>query len=58
MAIIGERRYGGRIDPARAEADDRQLGNRKLEEEIRADIDRDTQLIKAFAKLEARATGD
>ena len=47
-----------RIDPARAEADDRQFSNRKLEEDIRTEVDRYAQLLKAFAKLEERAKGD
>ena len=49
-----------RIDPARAGADETSIVNRKLEEEIRGEMDRDAALLKAFSKLEgaSRSTAD
>ena len=47
-----------RIGPNRAEMDEKQFTNRKLEEEIRSEVDRDAQLLKAFAKLEERQKGE
>ena len=43
-----------RIDPARGGVDEPQYNNRKLEDEIRSEVDRDASLLKAFAKLEER----
>ena len=43
-----------RIDPARGGVDELQCSNRKLEDEIRSDVDRDASLLKAFSKLEER----
>ena len=43
-----------RIDPARGGVDESQYSNRRLEDEIRSEVDRDASLLKAFAKLEER----
>ena len=43
-----------RIDPARSGKEDQIFVNRGVEEEIRGEVDRDAQLLKAFAKLEER----
>ena len=43
-----------RIDPAKGGVDEVNFTNRKLEEEIRAEVDRDAAKLKAFAKLEER----
>ena len=43
-----------RIDPVRGGQDELQYSNRKLEEEIRGEVDRDAQMLKAFSKLEER----
>ena len=43
-----------RIDPSRAGADELAFTNRKVEEEIRVEVDRDAAMLKAFSKLEQR----
>ena len=43
-----------RIDPARSGVDELNFTNRKLEEEIRSEVDRDAAMLKAFSKLEDR----
>ena len=42
------------IDPSRGGADELSFTNRKLEDEIRSEVDRDANLLKAFAKLQER----
>ena len=46
-----------RLDPARAGKEDYAFVNRGLEEEIRAEVDRDASVLKAFSKLEERQKG-
>jgi hypothetical protein len=43
-----------RIDPAKGGVDELSFTNRKLEDEIRGEVDRDANLLKAFAKLQER----
>ena len=43
-----------RIDPSRGGADELSFTNRKLEDEIRGEVDRDANLLKAFSKLQER----
>ena len=43
-----------RINPARSGKEDQIFVNRGLEEEIRGEVDRDAQLLKAFTKLKER----
>ena len=47
-----------RVDPGRAGADEASFTNRKLEEEIRSEVDRDAAMLKAFQKLEERSRQD
>ena len=44
-----------RTDPSRGGADELSSTNRKLEDEIRGEVDRDANLLKAFPKLQERA---
>ena len=46
-----------RIDPSRGGVDELNFANRKLEEEIRGEVDRDAAMLKAFKKL-AERSGD
>ena len=50
---VGEKLWR-RVDPAKAGADELAFTNRKVEEEIRTEIERDAAMLKAFAKLEQR----
>ena len=43
-----------RVDPSRAGLDELSFVNRAAEDDIRTEVDRDANLLKAFAKLEAR----
>ena len=45
-----------RADPERSGADEMAFTNRKVEEEIRTEVDRDAAMLKAFSKLESRRT--
>lgn len=51
-----------RIDPVRAGVDEMNFPNRKLEEEIRAEVDRDAAMLNVFSKFEehhaAAASGE
>ena len=43
-----------RLDPAKANIDELSFVNRKVEEEIRAEVERDASILKSFAKLRER----
>ena len=43
-----------RIDPARANVDELSFVNRRVEEEIRGEVERDAAILKSFAKLRER----
>ena len=43
-----------RLDPSRLHDDEQVFVNRHVEDEIRAEMDRDAQLLKARQKLEER----
>ena len=45
-----------RLDPSRLGDDEQTFLNRDVEEEVRVEMDRDAQLLKARSKLEERAT--
>ena len=43
-----------RVGPGKGGQDELQYSNRRLEDEIRAEVDRDEQMAKGFGELEER----